>query len=113
MIISSYDSDGDDKITYSEFINMLITPKDPILKQLAVKYSKSSIYRDVNYNFNANLPQEIETNLIKFFIKEINLFQNLNNYIKEIRNDYNEISFISNLFSELDFENKNFFREDR
>ncbi len=113
MIVSSYDADHDDRLTYSDFINMIVTSRDPILKQLAIKFSKTSILKEAEYNFNTKLSDQIETNLIKFFLKEIDLFRNLNNFIKEIRNDYNEITFISNLFSELDFENLNYFREEQ
>jgi len=113
MIVSSYDSDHDDRLTYSDFINMIVTSRDPILKQLAIKFSKTSMLKEVEYNFNTKLPDQIETNLIRFFLKEMELFRNLNSFIKEIRNDYNEITFISNIFSELDFENLNYFREEQ
>ena len=113
MIVSSYDADHDDKLTYSDFINMLVTSKDPILKQLAIKFSKTSALKEIEYNFNTKLADQIETNLINFFLKEIELFRNLNNFIKKIRNDYNEITFITNLFAELDFENQNYFREEQ
>lgn len=113
MIVSSYDADHDDRLTYSDFINMVVTSKDPILKQLAIKFSKTSMLKEIDYNFNTKLADSIENNLIKFFLREIDLFRNLNNFIKEIRNDYNEITFISKLFSEFDFENRNFFKEDQ
>jgi hypothetical protein len=112
MILSSYDSDNDDILTYPDFINMIVTTKDPILRDLAVKFSKTSILRESQYNFNAKLCDIIDTNLLKFFIKEISLFKNLNNFIKDIRNDYNEISFITNLFGEIDKNNQNYFREE-
>lgn len=113
MILSSYDSDHDDKLTYSDFINMIVTSKDPILRDLAVKFSKTSILKENEHNFNANLCDIIDTNLLKFFLKEISLFRNLNNFIREIRNDYNEITFITNLFGELDLNNQNYFREEK
>ena len=113
MIISSYDADHDDRLTYSDFINMVVTSKDPILKQLAIKFSKTSKLKEIEYNFNSKLADPIENNLIKFFLREMDLFRNLNNFIKEIRNDYNEITFVSNLFSELDLENQNYFREEQ
>ncbi len=111
--MSSYDADQDNKLTYSDFINMVVTSKDPILKHLAVKFSKTSTLKEIEYNFTSKLADPIENNLIKLFLREMDLFRNLNNFIKEIRNDYNEITFISNLFSELDFENQNYFREEQ
>lgn len=113
MIVSSYDADHDDKLTYSDFINMIVTSKDPILKQLAIKFSKSSMLKEAENKLNSKLAEQVEANLIKFFLKEMELFRNLNNFIKEIRNDYNEITFISNLFSQLDLENQNYFREEQ
>ena len=113
MIISSYDSDNDGTLSYSDFINMIITTKDPVLRDLAIKFSKTSILIENKYNFNENLCDIVDTNLLKFFLKEISLFKNLNNFIKEIRNEYNEITFITNLFGEIDKDNQNYFREEK
>lgn len=113
MIVSSYDSDHDDRLTYSDFINMIVTSRDPILKQLAIKYSKTSTLKEFDKTFNSRLPDAVEINLVKFLLKEIELFKNTNNFIKGIRNNYNEITFITNLFAELDLENLNYFREEK
>ena len=89
FIILLYDEDEDNKLSYSEFLNMIISQKNICLR----KITRERIGYSNNKN---NIPYEVDHCLLKLLEKEIDFIRSISNIIKEIKEkkDFN----IHNIF---------------
>ncbi len=89
FIILSHDEDEDNKLSYSEFLNMIISQKNICLR----KITRERIGYSNNKN---NIPYEVDHCLLILLEKEIDFIRSISNIIKEIKEkkDFN----IHNIF---------------
>ena len=83
QIVASYDSDLNGNLNYSEFLNLIVSRSNYVLRNSALNTS--------NYNPFNPLPYDVEYSLVRIFEKEIDFARNQTMLVKDLnlRYDFN------------------------